>query len=141
MTDPQAWLARGSLSGTVGPAGISFSASAYDRDHFDLPGDFKPTSQQPKGERINSDREDRSVQGNLVLAGEDNSLGVSLAYREGDYGKPPGTLSTSESDYATRPRFERVSFDTFSAQAAGDFAAGKSLAIKPTLYLSRERQQ
>ena len=79
VTDPRAWLARGSLSGTVGPAGLSLSASWYDRDHFDLPGDFKPTRQQPKGERINSDREDRSVQGNLVLGGEENSLGVSLA--------------------------------------------------------------
>lgn len=134
VTDPQAWLARGSVSGSLGPAAVSLSGSSYDRDHFDLPGGFKATSQQPKGERVNSDREDRAVQGNLVFGQQGSSLGISLGYREGDYGKPPGIYSTSESDYATRPRYERVSFDTFSAQAAGEFAAGKSLTIKPTLY-------
>jgi outer membrane cobalamin receptor len=136
-TDPQAWLARGAVGGTIGPVGLTLTGSLYDRDHFDLPDDFAPTTLQPGDQRVNSDREDQAVQGNLVFGGQGRSLGLSLAWREGEYGKPPTTVNSTESVFASRPRFERVDFDSLSLQAAAEFPAGETLVLRPTLYLNR----
>jgi len=60
----QAYQARGSVSGRVGGVGLSLWASTFDRDHFNLSDDFKPTALQPGEERVNSDRDQDAVQGN-----------------------------------------------------------------------------
>jgi outer membrane receptor protein involved in Fe transport len=134
---PEAWLARGGISGKVGGVGVSLAGSSYDRKSFDLPDDFEPTDLQPTQERVNSDREDRSLQGNLVFGERGRGLGITLAYREGEYGKPPTTVSNRDSDYANRARYERAEFDLFSAQAAGDIALGESATLRPTLFFNR----
>ncbi len=110
----EAYELRGSVSGRVGGAGVSLWGSVFDRDHFELSDDFRSTALQPGDERVNSDREQSALQGNLVFDAGGADIGLSLAYRDGEYGKPPTTVSNTESVYANRPRYERVDFDALS---------------------------
>ena len=66
--------------------------------------------------------------------------GLSLSYRDGEYGKPPTTINSTESIFASRPRYERVDFDSFSAQLAGRLRLGRVLSLRPTLYFNRDNE-
>lgn len=134
----EAYELRGSVSGRVGGAGLSLWGSYFDRDHFELSDDFEPTALQPDEERANSDRRQSAMQGNLVFDVGSTNVGLSLSYRDGEYGKPPTVVSNTESVYANRPRYERVEFDALSLQAAAEFGRGKSWSVRPTLYFNRD---
>jgi outer membrane receptor for ferrienterochelin and colicin len=85
----EAYELRGSLSGQAGGAGLSLWGSVADRDHFELSDDFEPTTLQPDGDRVNSDREQSALQGNVVFNEDGLRTGLSVSYRDGEYGKPP----------------------------------------------------
>jgi outer membrane cobalamin receptor len=136
----EAYELRGSLSGRTGNVGLSFWGSAFDRDHFELSDDFRPTELQPDDERANSDREQSMLQGNAVFDAGGTRLGFSLSYRDGEYGKPPTTVDNTESPYANRARFERVDFDALSVQAAAEFGRGEPYSLRPTLYFNRDNE-
>ena len=59
----EAYEARGNVSGRAGRAGLSLWGSYFDRDHFELSDDFRPTALQPGRERLNSDRQQSALQG------------------------------------------------------------------------------
>src|SRR5690606_22542896 len=89
---------------------------------------------------VNSDREQVALQGNVTAEAGGAQVGLSLSYRDGEYGKPPTAISSTDSDYAGRARFERADFDALSVQAAVDFGAGESYSVRPTLYYNRDRE-
>ena len=136
----EAYELRGSLSGRVGVAGVSLWGSVFDRDHFELSDDFQSTALQPGDERVNSDRKQQALQGNVVFDAGGADVGLSLSYRDGEYGKPPTVVDSAESIYANRPRYERVDFDSFSAQAATEFGGDEAYSIRPTLYFNRDSE-
>ena len=71
------------------------SASIYQQDAYHLSDDFDFTTIQNTDRRVNSDREDRSFYGNTeVKLNEDVAWGASISYRDGEYGKPPGTWNS-----------------------------------------------
>ena len=136
----EAYELRGSLSGQAGGAGLALWGSVADRDHFELSDDFQATALQPEGDRVNSDREQNALQGNVVFGEDGLRTGLSLSYRDGEYGKPPTTIDSTESIFANRPRYERVAFDAFSAQLATEFSFGDTRSLRPTLYLNRDSE-
>lgn len=115
------------------------SASALNQDHFILSDDFTQTKLQPDDTRVNSDRHDRAFYANTIWSPMAAAkFGLSINYREGDYGKPPVTLTQSESPFAQRTRFERVEgYDTFSIQSASAIKFGDSLTVRPLAYYNR----
>lgn len=117
---------------------VFLSASALDQDYWRLSDDFASTNLQGPGKRLNSDREDKAFYANSVWTPSANaSFGLSLNYREGEYGKPPGTISRQESPFAQRTRFERVDhYDTFSIQSASQIRFTRNLSIRPTAYFN-----
>ncbi len=136
----KAYEVRGSVSGQVGGAGLSLWGSSFDRDYFELSGDFPRSDLQPGDERVNSDRKQNAVQANMVFNEGGPDLGLSLSYRNAEYGKPPTAISSSDSIYANRARYERVELDSFSAQAAAEFGSGESGSVKPTLFFNHDAE-
>lgn len=122
------------------------SASVYDQDSYHLSNDFTPTTLQPGHDRINSDRLDRSFYANSEWKPSDTvTWGVSVNYRNGEYGKPPtayGPLNNSNgctyapcSAFASGVRFERVDeYDSVSLQTSGLIKLGGGLSIRPLAY-------
>lgn len=134
----EAYEVRGTVSGRAGGVGLSLWGSVFDRDHFELSSDFRPTALQPGDERVNSDRQQSAMQGNAVFDAGDAHVGFSLSYRDGEYGKPPTTVNSTESVYANRPRYERVEFDALSLQTAVEFGRGGPWMVRPTVFFNRD---
>lgn len=111
------------------------SASIYKQDNFDLSKDFDFTTLQPNRTRVNSDREDRNFYANTeAKITEDVSWGVSINYREGEYGKPPTTIV---SDFAPGLRYERVDdYSSLGLQTTGRIDFGGGLSVRPTAYFN-----
>ena len=126
---------RGALP--VGDVRVVAAATLLDRDGFDLADDFVPTSLEDGGERLGSDRDDRSVFASATYNGEDNSLlGISINYRDGDRGTPPITEDARQNDFAPGARFERVDYEAFSLQASGQRQTENS-SWHPVLFYNR----
>ncbi len=129
---------RGQASFRRGPLGIVFSGSLYNQDYFELSGDFEPTTLEDGGRRRNSDREDGSAFASLTFdVSEATSLGVNFNYRMGERGKPPITEDFRLSDFAPRPRFERVDYEAMSVHAALSHEVGGSLDFRAVLFLNQ----
>jgi len=123
--------------------------SGYERDNFDLSDDYdpvpvtgNPNNFQGSGERLNSDREDRSIVGNLIWTpSPQTQAGISASYREGEYGKPPETRDSTGGDkdpFARNAKFERVDdYESYSVNVTASHRFDSSLTIKPSLYFNR----
>ncbi|MGL4395247.1 MAG: DUF7507 domain-containing protein, partial [Hyphomicrobium sp.] len=118
---------------------VFMSASALNQNAFDLSDDFTTTPLQGDGARINSDRKDQALYGNLAWTPSAiASFGMSVNWRTGEYGKPTGTRSRDESPFAQRTRFERVEdFDNLSIQSSGAIRLGPAVSIRPIAYYNR----
>jgi len=138
----------GSVTASYGSSTVrSFvSASMFEQDAYHLSNGFQPTTLQPGHERINSDREDRAFYANSEWKPSDTvTWGVSVNYRNGEYGKPPTTYGPRNmmggctyapcSDFAAGTRFERVDeYDSVSLQTSGLIKLGGGLSLRPTAY-------
>ena len=129
---------KANATASYGSEKFSFfaSGSTFDQDYFNLSGDFDTTQNQPEKGRVNSDRRDDAAYANLSFAPNANAkFGLSLNYREGEYGKPPATLTQNESIYASRTRFERVEdYETFGIQATAALRFNEVLTIRPSAF-------
>lgn len=123
--------------------------SSYERDHFELSNDYDPVpvtgsvdNFQDTGDRLNSDREDRSISGNLIWTPTlQTEMGISASYREGEYGKPPETRDSTggdRDDFARTPKFERVDdYEAYSVNLSASHRYNNALTVKPSLYFNR----
>ena len=115
------------------------SASHYDQDYFNLSDDFNTTTLQSRRRRVNSDREDRSLYANMSYeASPWSQFGLSIGYREGEYGKPVSTVAQNESIFARRTRFERVDdYDSLSIQGTALFKLSPNFTVRPSLFYNK----
>jgi len=129
------------------------SLSGYSRNFYELSNDYIPITVtpngvnnqvafQPKGERLNSDRNDINLYTNLIWqALEKTEIGFSGSYRTGNYGKPPETRDYTGGDadpFSRRTKFERVDhYEGYSLNLTGTHELSIPLTIKPTFYFNR----
>lgn len=121
---------------------LFMSASALDQDSYPLSSDFTPTRIQGPGDRLNSDRRDQALYGNLMWTPSSvASFGMSVNWRTGEYGKPVGTVSRAESIFAQRERYERVdNFDTLSLSSSGMIRFSPGFYFRPLAYYNRSNE-
>ncbi|MEM8934479.1 MAG: TonB-dependent receptor plug domain-containing protein, partial [Acidobacteriota bacterium] len=136
--DPASTRVAGRASWRRGDLGLVVSGTFFETDGFDLSDDFESTALEDGGERLASDREDRSILLGLTSTPEDGTRwGVTLGYRGGERGKPPATEDFRTSIFAPRTRFERVDADTLSLHAGLSTELGRGLTLRPTAFVNR----
>jgi len=129
--------ARGFVSGRAGDVGLVMSGSWFDQSYYEVSDDFSPTPLQPGDRRVNSDREDAALFGSVSWDPSDAlQLGLSLGYREGEFGKPPSTVDRSASDFARRVRFERADFEQVNLHAAADWRVSERVTLRPSFFVN-----
>lgn len=118
------------------------SASLLDQDSYRLSDDFVPTRIQGPGERLNSDRQDQALYGNVMWTPTSAaSFGMSINWRTGEYGKPVGTVSRTESVFAQRERYERVDdFEALSFSSSGMIRLSPAVYFRPLAYYNRSNE-
>jgi outer membrane cobalamin receptor len=123
----------GKASVSAGHKKLDFfvSGSSYSRDAFPLSEDFAPTSEQPAGERINSDNKRDSVFGNAAYeVNNEFDLGLTVNYLEGEYGIPGGILKPPDL-FSPTAKYERIDhFEGLSLQFAGDYHPSESFGLR-----------
>ena len=126
---PEQWKGSATASYGTDKLKVFMSGSTFDQQYFKLADDFDFTTNQPELGRVNSDRRDDAAYANVAYeASADTKVGVSINYRKGEYGKPPGTLTQNESIFASRTRFERVEdYETLGVQATASQRFGDAL--------------
>jgi len=136
--DHQPYLTRASVSGKKGMFDFMVTGSASDVDSFPLSDDFVPTSEQGEGYRANSDKERRNFLVNLgVSPNKDLSLGLTVNYLQGRWGKPFSVLNDPFDPFANTPRYERVeSTEGLSAQLAADLQVTEQFSFRGWTYVN-----
>jgi vitamin B12 transporter len=132
---------KGTLSYGSEAVKVFLAASALDQDKWELSDKFTKTALQNSFDRVNSDRTDRALYGNIAFEpNPDSRFGVSVGYRNGEYGKPPSTVAQGNTGlgiFARRTRFERMDdFESWNVQAAGSQKIAPGITIKPSLFYS-----
>ncbi|MGA7828980.1 MAG: TonB-dependent receptor plug domain-containing protein, partial [Geobacteraceae bacterium] len=90
MGDHEPYRVKASLGTGAGKFDVFVSGSATKQNSFPLSDDFKATTLQQSGYRVNSDGERNNVYANIGFTpSEDLSLALTLSYKRGGYGKPP----------------------------------------------------
>ncbi|MBX9925628.1 MAG: TonB-dependent receptor [Hyphomicrobiaceae bacterium] len=130
---------RGAVTSSYGSEAVKvfMSASALEQDKWELSDDFTPTRNQPAGDRINTDRSDRQLYGNVTFDPSiATRIGVSVSYKTGEYGKAPNTVSqTDNPTFGRNIRFERVDdYEGWNLQASVLQKLGPNITIRPILF-------
>lgn len=136
--DHQPYLAKTSISGKKGMFDFLVTASAQDIDAFPLSDDFKPTTEQGPGYRGNSDRERQNFLANFGFnPNKDVSIGLTLNYLHGEWGKPANVINDPFDPFASTPRYERVdSSEGISAQLAADLQISEQFSLRGWTYIN-----
>jgi outer membrane cobalamin receptor len=133
------YLARGTASGAAGRFDYFLSGSTTKVNGFPLSDGFTATSEQGSGYRKNSDRQRNNVLGTLGFApNADLSLGLTVNYADGSYGKPSSVINDPNDPFASPPKFDRVDgFWNVSVQLAAEYVASQHLDIRGWGFLNR----
>jgi outer membrane cobalamin receptor len=136
--DHEPYLAKASVSGKKGMFDFLVTGSALDIDSFPLSDDFTPTSEQGPGYRGNSDKERRNFLANFGFnPTKDLSLGITLNYLQGKWGKPASVINDPFDPFANNPRYERVdSTEGIIAQLAADLQVTEQLSLRGWTYIN-----
>jgi len=140
--DEERYLGRASVSGANDKVDFLLSGSTTKIGSFPLSDDFTPTSEQGKGNRLNSDVERSNVFGNFGFnPNEDLTLGLSLGYTEGEFGKPSSTIRNNSDPFASTPKYERIiSSKGTSAQLAGSYEITKQFSLRSSAYINHSNE-
>jgi outer membrane cobalamin receptor len=109
------------LSGAKDKWDFFLSGSSFETDGYPLSDDFETTALESKELRENSDRKHKNVLANVGFAPSDTfQLGLVVNYLQGEYGKPPSTLSKADDPlFAKNPKYVRVEhIEGLSSQAS-----------------------
>lgn len=137
--DSDYYLLRSAVSGGKGPFNFFVSGSLSERDAFKVSDDFDPTPLQDDGKRGNSDFQRKNLFANLGFAPSDKtSLGLVFSTFQGQYGKPPSTLSKSTDPFANNPKYERVeSYRNYSWQGSGSHDVTDRLNLRGWVFFNK----
>lgn len=141
--DHAPYLGRGTLSGATDRFNYFLSGSASKVDGYPLAKDFKATSEQGSGYRINSDKERNSLFGSICFTpNRDVTLGATVSYIQGSFGKPPGTIDDPFDPFANPPKYSRIDeFSGVSAQLAAEYALTSQFGIRGWAFLNSRNEQ
>jgi outer membrane cobalamin receptor len=109
------------LSGAKDKWDFFVSGSSFETDGYPLSDDFETTALESKELRENSDRKNKNLLANVGFAPNDKFLvGLVVNYLQGEYGKPPSTLSKADDPvFAKNPKYVRVEhIEGLSSQAS-----------------------
>ncbi len=109
------------LSGAKDKWDFFLSGSSFETEGYPLSDDFETTALESKELRENSDRKHKNVMANVGFAPNDKCLvGLVVNYLQGEYGKPPSTLSKADDPlFAKNPKYVRVEhIEGLSSQAS-----------------------
>jgi outer membrane receptor protein involved in Fe transport len=129
------------VAGGSGKLDYYAGASYLTRNNFPVSSDFDQNSLQDSDERKNSYRKHANVLGNLTYqANDDTTFGMVFNMFEGEYGKPPSTLSKSGADpFAKNPKYEKVlDYSGADLQLAMSHKFNSTVDTRLMVYTSRE---
>ncbi|MDD2734035.1 MAG: TonB-dependent receptor [Desulfuromonadaceae bacterium] len=134
---------RGTLSGATDKFNYFLSGSASKVDGYPLSNGFKATSEQGAGYRTNSDSEKNTVFSSIGFTpNKDLSLGVTLSYSQGSFGKPSSAINDPFDPFANPPKYTRVDdYSGGSAQIAADYAVTGQLTLRGRAFFNRSEEQ
>ena len=141
--DHESYLTRASVSGAKGKLDYFVSASSSDIRAFPLSSDFTPTAEQGPGYRKNSDKERNNVFGSVGFTpNKDLTVGLTLTYSQGEYGKPSSVINDPFDPFASPPKYERIDgFEGYSLQLAADYAVSDKLSLRGWAFINRLDQK
>ncbi|MEI8356193.1 MAG: TonB-dependent receptor [Deltaproteobacteria bacterium] len=141
--DHEPYRTKGSVGGSVGNFDFFLSGSAADVDGFPLSGDYKPTTLQGKGYRNNSDSQRNNLFASFGFSPtRDISLGLTVSYLNGDYGKPASIIADPYDPFASTPKYDRVNnFNGYAVQLAADYQVTSQFSLRSWLYFNRLDQK
>ncbi len=130
--DRAPYRVRGGASGGADPVDFLLGGSASRVDALPLSHAFRPTSEQPGGYRLNSDRRREGLLGNVGFSPDPGlELGLTAHWAHAAYGKPSSVLGDDANPYAAAPKYDRVpDSNLLSVQAAGDHQAWPWLRLR-----------
>ena len=140
--DHAPYLGRGTLSGATDRFNYFLSGSASKIDGYPLASDFKATSEQGSGYRVNSDKERNTVFGSIGFTpNKDLTLGATVSYSQGSFGKPPSTINDPFDPFANPPKHSRIDdYRGVSAQLAAEYALTSQLSIRGWAFLNSQNE-
>jgi outer membrane cobalamin receptor len=135
-------LGRGTLSGSTDRFNYFLSGSATKVDGYPLAKGFKATSEQGSSYRINSDKERNTVFGSIGLTpNKDLTLGATVSYSQGSFGKPPSAINDPFDPFANSPKYSRVDdYSGISAQLATDYALSSTISLRGWAFYNRQNE-
>jgi len=141
--DHAPYLFRGSVSGASERFDYFLSGSSSRVDGFPLSDGFQPTSVQPSGYRKNSDSNKSNLLGTIGFTpNKDLTLGLTLNYVDGSYGKPGSALNDPLDPFAAPPKYERIDdFSGITVQLAADYAITDRFGVKGWVFTNHLEQR
>jgi outer membrane cobalamin receptor len=136
------YLGKFNFSGGYKKADFFLSGSLYERNGFPLSDDFQPTTEQGSGLRENSDKRRNNFFANVNFAPSENVIiGVVLNYLQGDFGKPPTTISPRD-DFSNAPRYERVDdFEGYAGHFSLSYDVPGPLGLRSWIFFNQLREE
>lgn len=133
------YKAQSTIAGGDGKLDYFAGASYLTRNNFPVSSDFDKNALQDSDERKNSYRKHANILGNVTYqASDDTSFGAVLNMFEGEYGKPPSTLTNAD-PFAKNPKYEKVlDYSGADMQLAMNHAFNKTVDTRLMVYASRE---
>ncbi len=136
------YLGKVTVSGAAGKVNAFLSGSVLSSTGFPLSNFFQPTIAENGGLRLSSDNARRNLYANIDFApGENTSLGLSIQYRNGEYGIPPVTTDPND-PFTKRAKFDRMDrYDGTAVQLAGSHLLTKSFALRSWVFLNQLNEE
>jgi vitamin B12 transporter len=136
--DHEPYLARATVSGASERFHYFLSGSATQVDGFPLSTDFQANAKQGSGYRSNSDHERQSLLGTVGFTpNQDLSLGLTVNYTQGSFGKPASVVTSSIDPFAPTVKYQRINdFADLSVQLAAEYAVNRRLSLRGWTYFN-----
>lgn len=134
---------KASIYGSNGKVDFYGNVNVQNRDEFLLSDDFEPTKYEDGGDRENSDRERKSVFGNLSYSLTDaTTFGLTLSHLTGENGKPPVTNYDKNDSFTKKIKYERVDdLKNSLVQLAFSHETGGPLDLRGWAYYSKSETE
>ncbi|MCX5848831.1 MAG: TonB-dependent receptor [Deltaproteobacteria bacterium] len=137
--DHEPYLGRASLSGGAGKYDFFLSGRTSKQNSFPLSDDFTATPLEKGKYRSNSDNERNNGFANIgYQATSELTLGLTVDYHQGEFGKPPSVILNPSDPFASKPKYERIDdYRGFSAQLAGEYTPSGPFSLKGWVFTNQ----
>ena len=140
---PKQGDAAGRVARTYGHLDFMLAADAFSTNGYRLPSSFAPTSAEDGGTRDNSDRDRRSLRGNVTYTFSP-SLKVASEWTvgNGSYGIPPSTIDNASDIFAQPVKYQRVNdYRTVTGQGSFEYVASPRFNLRGWAYRNHQREE